>query len=333
VLALEVGYRLIPMVDRAQDGELLKRIKAIRKKFAQEAGFLSPAVHIRDNLELRPNAYRILLKGVEVGRGDAHPAMMLAINPGRVTAEIQGLRTQDPAFSLPAVWIDLDQRDNAQNLGYTVVDTATVIATHLHHLMQKHCAELLGRQEVQELMERLSKDSPKLVEDTIPKAVPVGVLQKVLQNLLDESVPVRDTRSIVEALAEHAGRTQDPSELTQVVRVALGRSIVQTLFPGTQEMTVIALDPALERLLMQAVGSGDAAAIEPALAESLSAQAKASADEQEAVGLPPVLLVPAPLRLLLSRFLRRSVPALRVLSHSEVPDSKGIRVSAVLGAR
>ncbi len=333
VLALEVGYRLIPMVDRAQDGELLKRIKAIRKKFAQEAGFLSPAVHIRDNLELRPNAYRILLKGVEVGRGDAHPAMMLAINPGRVTAEIQGLRTQDPAFSLPAVWIDLDQRDNAQNLGYTVVDTATVIATHLHHLMQKHCAELLGRQEVQELMERLSKDSPKLVEDTIPKAVPVGVLQKVLQNLLDESVPVRDTRSIVEALAEHAGRTQDPSELTQVVRVALGRSIVQTLFPGTQEMTVIALDPALERLLMQAVGSGDAAAIEPALAESLSGQAKASADEQEAVGLPPVLLVPAPLRLLLSRFLRRSVPALRVLSHSEVPDSKGIRVSAVLGAR
>ncbi len=333
VLALEVGYRLIPMVDRAQDGELLKRIKAIRKKFAQEAGFLSPAVHIRDNLELRPNAYRILLKGVEVGRSDAHPAMMLAINPGRVTAEIQGLRTQDPAFSLPAVWIDLDQRDNAQNLGYTVVDTATVIATHLHHLMQKHCAELLGRQEVQELMERLSKDSPKLVEDTIPKAVPVGVLQKVLQNLLDESVPVRDTRSIVEALAEHAGRTQDPSELTQVVRVALGRSIVQTLFPGAQEMTVIALDPALERLLMQAVGSGDAAAIEPALAESLSAQAKASADEQEAVGLPPVLLVPAPLRLLLSRFLRRSVPALRVLSHSEVPDSKGIRVSAVLGAR
>jgi len=333
VLALEVGYRLIPMVDRAQDGELLKRIKAIRKKFAQEAGFLSPAVHIRDNLELRPNAYRILLKGVEVGRSDAHPAMMLAINPGRVTAEIQGLRTQDPAFSLPAVWIDLDQRDNAQNLGYTVVDTATVIATHLHHLMQKHCAELLGRQEVQELMERLSKDSPKLVEDTIPKAVPVGVLQKVLQNLLDESVPVRDTRSIVEALAEHAGRTQDPSELTQVVRVALGRSIVQTLFPGAQEMTVIALDPALERVLMQAVGSGDAAAIEPALAESLSAQAKSSADEQEAVGLPPVLLVPAPLRLLLSRFLRRSVPSLRVLSHSEVPDSKGIRVSAVLGAR
>jgi flagellar biosynthesis protein FlhA len=333
VLALEVGYRLIPMVDRAQDGELLKRIKAIRKKFAQETGFLSPPVHIRDNLELRPNAYRIMLKGVEVGRSDAHPAMMLAINPGRVTAEVQGLRTQDPAFQLPAVWIDNDQRDNAQNFGYTVVDTATVIATHLHHLMQKHCAELMGRQEVQALIERLGKDSPKLVEDTVPKVVSVGVLQKVLQNLLEEGVPVRDTRSIVEAVAEHASRTQDPGELTAVVRVALGRSIVQNLFPGAQEMSVIALDPSLERILMQAVGSGDAAAIEPSLADTISAQAKASADEQEAVGLPAVLLVPAQLRLLLSRFLRRSVPALRVLSHAEVPDSKGIRVTAVLGAR
>jgi flagellar biosynthesis protein FlhA len=333
VLALEVGYRLIPMVDRAQDGELLKRIKAIRKKFAQEAGFLSPAVHIRDNLELRPNAYRILLKGVELGRSEAHPAMNLAINPGRVTAELQGLRTQDPAFALPAVWIEANQRDAAQGYGYTVVDAATVIATHLHHLMQKHGAELLGRQEVQGLVERLAKDSPKLVEDTVPKAVSLGVLQKVLQNLLDEAVPVRDMRSIVEALAEHCSRTQDPSELTAAVRVALGRSIVQNLFPGSQEMCVIALDPALERLLMQAVGSGDAAAIEPALAETLAAQAKATAEEQEAVGLPAVLLVPAALRLLLSRFLRRSVPTLRVLSHSEVPDSKGIRVSAVLGAR
>jgi flagellar biosynthesis protein FlhA len=333
VLALEVGYRLIPMVDRAQEGELLKRIKAIRKKFAQEAGFLSPAVHIRDNLELRPNAYRILLKGVEVGRGEAHPAMHLAINPGRVTAELQGIRTQDPAFALPAVWIEATQRDAAQSYGYTVVDAATVIATHLHHLMQKHGAELLGRQEVQGLVDRLAKDSPKLVEDTIPKAVPLGVLQKVLQNLLDETVPVRDMRSIVEALAEHCGRTQDPTELTAAVRVALGRAIVQGLFPGSQEMCVIALDPTLERLLMQAVGSGDAAAIEPALAETLAAQARASAEEQEAVGLPAVLLVPAALRVLLSRFLRRSVPTLRVLSHSEVPDSKGIRVSAVLGAR
>jgi flagellar biosynthesis protein FlhA len=333
VLALEVGYRLIPMVDRAQDGELLKRIKAIRKKFAQEAGFLSPAVHIRDNLELRPNAYRILLKGVELGRSDAHPTMFLAINPGRVSAELQGLRTQDPAFALPAVWIEANQRETAQGYGYTVVDAATVIATHLHHLMQKHGSELLGRQEVQGLVERLAKDSPKLVEDTVPKAVPLGILQKVLQNLLDETVPVRDMRSIIEALAEHCNRTQDPSELTAAVRVALGRSIVQNLFPGAQEMCVIALDPALERLLMQAVGSGDAAAIEPALAETLAAQAKSAAEEQEAVGLPAVLLVPAALRLLLSRFLRRSVPTLRVLSHSEVPDSKGIRVSAVLGAR
>ena len=333
VLALEVGYRLIPLVDRAQDGELLRRIKAIRKKFAQEAGFLSPAVHIRDNLELRPNAYRILLKGVEIGRADAHPAMYLAINPGRVTAEVQGLRTQDPAFALPAVWIEGNQRDAAQSYGYTVVDAATVIATHLHHLMQKHAAELLGRQEVQGLVDRLTKDAPKLVEDTIPKALPLGILQKVLQNLLDEGVAVRDLRSILEALAEHAGRTQDATELTGFVRIALGRSIVQGLFPGSQEMSVISLDPMLERLLLQAVGGGDAGAIEPALAETLSAKAKTCADEQEAVGLPAVLLVPAPLRLLLSRFLRRAAPSLRVLSHVEVPDSKGIRVTAVLGAR
>jgi flagellar biosynthesis protein FlhA len=321
------------MVDRAQNGELLKRNKAIRKKFAQEAGFLSPAVHIRDNLELRPNAYRILLKGVELGRADAHPHMHLAINPGRVSVELPGLRTQDPAFALPAVWIEGNQRDAAQNAGYTVVDAATVIATHLHHLMQQHGAELLGREEVQGLIERLAKDSPKLVEDTVPKMVPFGVLQKVLQNLLEESVPVRDMRSIVEALAEHGARTQDPAELTAAVRVALGRAIVQNLFPGAQEMCVIALDPMLERLLLQAVGAADAGAIEPALAETLATQAKRSAEEQEAVGLPAVLLVPAALRLLLSRFLRRSVPTLRVLSHSEVPDSKGIRVSSVLGAR
>jgi flagellar biosynthesis protein FlhA len=333
VLALEVGYRLIPMVDRAQNGELLKRIKAIRKKFAQEAGFLSPAVHIRDNLELRPNAYRILLKGVEVGRADAHPAMFLAINPGRVSTELQGLRTQDPAFALPAVWIEANQREVAQNTGYTVVDAATVIATHLHHLMQQHGAELLGREEVQGLIERLAKDCPKLVEDTVPKMVPFGVLQKVLQNLLEEAVPVRDMRSVVEALAEHGARTQDPVELTAAVRVALGRAIVQSLFPGTQEMCAIALDPALERLLLQAVGAGDAGAIEPSLADTLAVQAKRSAEDQEALGLPAVLLVPAALRLLLSRFLRRSVPSLRVLSHAEVPDSKGIRVSSVLGAR
>jgi flagellar biosynthesis protein FlhA len=333
VLALEVGYRLIPMVDRAQNGELLKRIKAIRKKFAQEAGFLSPAVHIRDNLELRPNAYRILLKGVEVGRADAHPAMFLAINPGRVSTELQGLRTQDPAFALPAVWIEANQREVAQNTGYTVVDAATVIATHLHHLMQQHGAELLGREEVQGLIERLAKDCPKLVEDTVPKMVSFGVLQKVLQNLLEEAVPVRDMRSVVEALAEHGTRTQDPAELTAAVRVALGRAIVQSLFPGTQEMCAIALDPALERLLLQAVGAGDAGAIEPSLADTLAVQAKRSAEDQEALGLPAVLLVPAALRLLLSRFLRRSVPSLRVLSHAEVPDSKGIRVSSVLGAR
>ena len=332
-LGLEVGYRLIPLVDKGQGGELLKRIKGIRKKFAQDVGFLAPPVHIRDNLELKPSAYRITLKGVEVGSGESLNGQFLAINPGMASGTLPGLVTTDPAFGLPATWIDASLRDEAQSMGYTVVDAGTVVATHLNHLITSHASELLGRAEVQALLDHLAKESPKLVEDLVPKVVSLSTLQKVLQNLLVEGVHFRDMHSIIETLAEHAGQTNDPNELTALVRVALGRAIVQQLFPGSAELSVMTLDNRLERLLMQAMGAGgDGSGIEPGLADTIAQQAGNAAAQQEAMGLTPVLLVPAPLRALLSRFLRRALPQLKVLSHSEIPESKTIRVTSLVGA-
>lgn len=332
VLGLEVGYRLIPMVDKGQDGELLKRIRGLRKKFAQEVGFLSSPVHIRDNLELRPNAYRIALKGVEIGDGEAYPGQFLAINPGRVTGPLAGRETTDPAFGLPAVWIDAATREQAHALGYTVVDASTVVATHLNHVMLHHAAELLGRQETQALLDHVGKDAPKLVEDLVPKLLPVSIVQRVLQSLLEEGVNIRDMRSIIEVLAEHAPRTQDAMQLTIKVRETLGRAIIQSLFPGNAEVQVMALEPGLERILMQAMSSGaEGGVIEPGLADALLQQTAQIAQRQEEVGLPPVLLVPSQLRMLLSRFLRRAVPALKVISNSEVPETRTIRVSAMIG--
>jgi flagellar biosynthesis protein FlhA len=334
VLGLEVGYRLIPLVDKAQDGELLRRIRGIRKKFAQEVGFLVSPVHIRDNLELKPNAYRILLKGVEIGRGEAFPGNLLAINPGRVAGQLPGTATKDPAFGLPAIWIESALRDQAQAYGYTVVDASTVTATHLNHLILSHAAELLGRQETQALLDHLAKEMPKLVEDLVPKVLPLGALQKVLQNLLAEDVHIRDMRTIIETLAETAPRTQDAEALTAQVRIALGRSITQQLYPGGAEMQVMSLDPQLERVLQQAIaGGGDNASIEPGLAETLVRETANSAQRQEQLGLPAVLLVPGNLRLLLSRFLRRSVPQLKVLAHGEVPESKIIKVTSIIGGK
>lgn len=334
VLGLEVGYRLIPLVDKAQDGELLRRIRGIRKKFAQEVGFLVPPVHIRDNLELKPNNYRIMLKGVDIGGGDAFPGMFLAINPGRVAGEIPGNKTIDPAFGLPAVWIDANQRDQAQSYGYTVVDSSTVVATHLNHLILSHAAELLGRQEVQALLDHLGKEMPKLVEDLVPKVIQLGVLQKVLQNLLEESVHIRDMRTIIEIVAEYAPRTQNPEELTAQVRVALGRAIIQQLYPGSSEMQVMSLDPQLERILVQAVaGSSDSQSIEPSLAETLLRETATASQRQEDLGLPAVLLVPSSIRPLLSRFLRRSISQLKVIAHGEVPESKIIKVTSIIGGK
>ncbi|WP_293762164.1 flagellar biosynthesis protein FlhA [uncultured Aquitalea sp.] len=330
-LGLEVGYRLIPLVDRTQDGELLRRIRGIRKKIAQELGFLVPAVHIRDNLEIKPNAYRILLKGVEIGVGEAYIGQFLAINPGRVNGEMPGMATTDPAFGLPAVWIDAARRDEAQQMGYTVVDASTVVATHISNLLQTHAAELMGREEVQALIDHQAKESPKLVEELVPKVVPIGILQKVLQQLLVDGIHIRDFRTILETLADHIGTTQDVDDLTSAVRTALARVIVQQLFPGENELPLMTLDPALENVLNQAVNSKTGGGLEPGLAESLLASAAQQAEQVEIQGYNPVLLTPPGLRPLLARFLRRALPQLRVISHNEIPDNKSIRIIAVIG--
>ncbi|MFL6688349.1 flagellar biosynthesis protein FlhA, partial [Paraburkholderia graminis] len=319
-LGLEVGYRLIPLVDKNSDGELLKRIKSIRKKFAQEIGFLPPVIHIRDNLELRPNGYRIALKGVEVGVGEAYPGQWLAINPGQVSAALPGTPTQDPAFGLPAIWIDTNLREQAQVYGYTVVDSSTVVATHLNHLVVTHASELLGRREVQALLERMQKDTPSLVDDLVPKTLPLTTLQKVLQNLLEEGVPIRDLRTILEALSEHTPKITDAHDLTAAVRLALGRAITQQWFPGTGDMQVMGLDSNLERVLSQALSTGSNPGLEPGLAHTLMTETQKAMSRQQNMGLAPVLLVQHALRPMLARFLRRSLPQLKVLSYAEVPD-------------
>lgn len=330
-LGMEVGYRLIPLVDQSQQGELLGRIKSIRKKIAQEIGFLVPVVHIRDNLEIKPNTYVISLKGVEIGRGEAFPNQWMAINPGQVTGSLPGTPTQDPAFGLPAVWIDGSLRQQAQIHGYTVVDACTVMATHLNHLIQTHAAELLGRQEVQQLLDQIAKTAPKLTEDLVPKLISLSTLHKVLQNLLEEEVPIRDMRTILDVLAEHAPTVKDATELTTLVRLALGRAITQQLFPGNTELQVIGLDGSLDSVLQQAMTSSSG--IEPGLADNLLRQAQAAIVRQEQMGLAPVLVVQHGLRVLLSRFLRRSLPQLKVLSHAEIPDSRNIKITATIGGR
>jgi flagellar biosynthesis protein FlhA len=334
VLGLEVGYRLIPMVDASQDGELLKRIKGIRKKFAQEIGFLPPAVHIRDNLDLRPNQYRITLKGATVAEGETVGGMYLAIDPGGVTARVPGTETRDPAFGLPAVWIDSSQRNHAQVNGYTVVDSATVAATHLNHVLQMNASQLLGRGEVQSLLDHMIKIAPKLVEDVVPKIVPMAVFQKVLQNLLSEGVHIRDLRTVLETLAEYAGRSQDPLELTALVRSALGPAIVQQIYGYAHELPVIVLEPELERVIANALGKGatEPLGLEPTLADAIVRNAASATDRQEQAGAPAALLVPDSIRVPMSRLLRRLAPRLRVLAHGEIPETHSIRVASVLGA-
>ena len=330
-LGLEVGYRLISLVDMAQNGELLGRIKSIRKKFAQDVGFLVPVVHIRDNLEIKPNAYVVKLKGVEIGRGEATPGQWMAINPGQVSATLPGTQTKDPAFGLPAIWIDGSLREQAQIYGYTVVDASTVVATHLNHLIHAHSAELLGRQEVQQLLDRIGKESPMLVQDLVPKAMSLTTVQKVLQNLLDEGVSIRDMRTILDALAEHAPTVTDATELTSLIRLALGRAIIQDIFPGNEELQVIGLDSSLDRVLLQALSNSSG--LEPGLADSLLREAQSAMARQAQLGLPSVLVVQHPLRVLLARFLRRSLPQLKVLSHAEIPDTRTIKVTATIGGK
>ncbi len=331
-LGLEVGYRLIALVDKNREGDLLARIKGVRKKFAQEVGFLPPPVHIRDNLELKPSMYRLTLRGAVVGEGEAFPGMLLAINPGHATQRLIGTPTTDPAFGLPAVWIEEQQRESAQMAGFTVVDCSTVVATHLSHLMQLHAARLLGRVETQQLVEHVTKLAPKLIEDVVPKMVVIPVLQRILQLLLEEGVHIRDMRSIIESLAEHAGAVADPAELARRIRVHLAPSIVQQIYGPTRELDVIALEPGLERLVTQALGSANGAALDPGVADTLARSAADSAKRQEDLGHPPCLLVPDLIRVPMARLLRRAAPRLRVLSHSEIPETHSIRIGSIIGA-
>jgi flagellar biosynthesis protein FlhA len=332
LIGLEVGYRLVPLVDKAQGGDLLARIRGVRLKVSQDLGFLVPAVHIRDNLDLSPNAYRIHLSGVPVGEGSVFPDREMAINPGRVFGPLQGLQTRDPAFGMEAVWIEPALREHAQSLGYTVVDASTVIATHLSQIVGQHAHEILGHEEVQHLLNSLGKTAPKLVEDLVPKVLSVGVVVKVLQALLAERVPVRNLRSILEALAEHAARTQDPQVLVGHVRVALSRQIVQDIAGIAQELPVVTLEPGLEQMLGNSVSAtGASPGLEPGLAERLQGRLSEAARRQETAGQPAVLLVPPALRPILARFLRATVPQMHVLAWNEIPDSRRVRLVSTIG--
>ena len=331
LIGLEVGYGLIPMVDRNQDGQLLNRIKGVRKKLSQDLGFLIHPVHIRDNLDLSPNAYRITMMGVPVGEAEVYPDREMAINPGQVYGQVQGVKTVDPAFGLEAVWIDAGQRDHAQTLGYTVVDPTTVIATHLNQILHDNAHELIGHEEVQQLLDNLARQSPKLVEDLVPKLMPLSTVVKVMQNLLSEGVSVRDVRTICEVLAEQGGRIQDPQELTAAVRVSLGRSIVQKVIGLEHEMPVMTLEPSLEQLLMQSQNSPGGISIEPGLADRMFKSLEEMTRKQEMAGQPAILVVSPQLRLWLSQLVRNSISGLTVLSYSEIPDNKKIRVVGAVG--
>ncbi|MGC9459167.1 flagellar biosynthesis protein FlhA [Vibrio genomosp. F10] len=333
IIGLEVGYRLIPLVDRDQGGELLERVKGVRKKLSQDFGFLIPAVHIRDNLELTPNSYRITLMGVAVGEAEIRPDQELAINPGQVYGMIEGEHTIDPAFGLEAVWIREEQREHAQALGYTVVDSSTVLATHLSQLLTNNASQLIGHEEVQNLMEMLSRSAPKLVENFVPDQLQLGTVVKVLQNLLNEAIPIRDIRTIVQTLSEYSSKSQEPDILTAAVRIALKRLIVQEINGIEPELPVITLIPELEQILhqtMQASG-GESAGIEPGLAERLQSSLSQATQEQELKGEPAVLLTSGVLRSTLAKFVKNTIPSLRVLSYQEIPDEKQIRIVQAVG--
>ena len=330
LLGLELGYRLIALVDKSRQGDLLTRIKGVRRKFAQEVGFLPPAVHVRDNLDLKPSGYRITLRGVMIAEGEAFPGMYLAINPGGIGTPLIGTPTTDPAFGLPAHWIEERQKESAQIAGFTVVDSETVMATHLSHLMQVQAARLLSRSETQQLVEHVSRLSPKLIEEVVPKLVPIATFQKVLQLLLEESVHIRDIRTIVETLAEHAANVTDAHELARRVRVALAPAIVQQIYGPVRELDVIAIEPGFERLLVQALGNAQAPALDPGVAEVFTRTAAEIALKQEERGVPACLLVPDLIRAAVARLVRRTAPRMQVLGHSEIPETHTIRIGPLL---
>ncbi|WP_442108943.1 flagellar biosynthesis protein FlhA [Pseudomonas sp. NUPR-001] len=336
MIGLEVGYRLIPLVDRNQGGQLLARIKGVRKKLSQDLGFLMPTVHIRDNLDLAPSAYRLTLMGVILAEAEIYPDRELAINPGQVFGTLNGIAARDPAFGLEAVWIDVNQRSQAQSLGYTVVDASTVVATHLNQILHKHCHELIGHEEVQQLLQVLAKASPKLAEELVPGVITLSGLLKVLQALLAEQVPVRDIRSIAEAIANNPAKSQDTAALVAVVRVGLCRAIVQSIVGVESELPVITLEPRLEQILLNSLqragqGQEDGVLLEPSMAEKLQRSLIEAAQRQEMQGQPAILLVAGPVRAMLSRFGRLAVPNLHVLAYQEIPDNKQVTIVATVG--
>jgi flagellar biosynthesis protein FlhA len=333
IIGLEIGYRLIPLVDKAQGGELLNRIKGVRKKLSQEFGFLVPAVHIRDNLDLDPNTYQISLMGVTVGKAEIRHDHELAINPGQVFGKLEGIATQDPAFGLDAVWIKQEQREHAQSLGYTVVDSATVLATHLSQILTNNASQLLGHEEVQNLLDMLAKSYPKLIEGLIPDVLSLGAIVKVLQNLMNEGVAVRDMRSIIQTLVEYGPKSQDPEVLTAAVRITLRKFIVQELVGPAAEVPVITLSPELEQMLHQSMqmAGDDGAGIEPGLAERLQKSLTDGTQQQEMAGDAPILLTSGILRSVLAKFVKYTIPGLRVISYQEIPDDKQIKIVSAIG--
>jgi flagellar biosynthesis protein FlhA len=333
LLGLEVGYRIIPLVDQSQNGQLLDRIRGVRRKISQELGFLVSPVHIRDNLDLKPNQYRIMLMGVAVGEGEVMPDRDLAINPGQVFGDLAGVKTKDPTFGLDAVWISFDDREEAQALGYTVVDASTVIATHISQVVQDNAAQLLGFDETQQLLDKLKQHSPKLVDHLVPDNLPLATVVKVLQGLLAEKVPIKDVRNIVAALAEKAGQTKDAAQLLMHVRAALGRAIVQAIIGMKSNMQVITLDPSLEQLLMQASqGAPDGQlAIEPGLAERLHKTLREEVEKLEAKGEASILLVAPQIRAQLAKLFRYSLPSLNILAYTEIPEGLQIGIVARVG--
>jgi len=333
VIGLEIGYRLIPLVDKAQGGELLSRIKGVRKKLSQEFGFLVPAVHIRDNLDLDPNSYQISLMGVTIGSAEIRHDQELAINPGQVFGKLDGVPTKDPAFGLDAVWINPNQREQAQTLGYTVVDSATVLATHLSQILTNNASQLLGHEEVQNLLDMLAKTYPKLVEGFIPDTLTLGTVVKVLQSLMNEGVAVRDMRSIVQTLVEYGPKSQDAEVLTAAVRISLRKFIIQDLVGSVLEIPVITLAPELEQMLHQSMqmAGDDGAGIEPGLAERLQKSLTDGAQQQELAGDSAILLTSGILRAVLAKFVKYTIPGLRVISYQEIPDDKQIKIVSAIG--
>ena len=331
-IGLEVGYRLIPLVDAKQGGDLLSRIKGVRKKLSQELGFLVDSVHIRDNLDLGPSKYRISIHGVNMGEGEVIPDRELAINPGQVFGHVEGIATKDPTFGLDALWIAPSQRDSAQTAGYTVVDSSTVIATHLSQLLKNNAAKLVGQDDVQQLLERLKQTAPKLVENLVPGTMSLADVTRVVHNLLDEGVPIRDMRTIAETLSIHRGSENNPDELTAQVRVALGPSIFQSVIGTASELPVMVLDPQLEQMMSSAVQNNQGV-IEPNLLDTMVKGIGEAAGKMEAEGASPVLLVSGIVRGFLSKLLRGRMSNFYILAYEEIPGDKNIRVVTTVGGQ